>query len=138
MCLQLRPGRICVKHPTRKGTFLYRLVSGMSPAGRVSTRPVSDDVEEFLRRYVVFACDEQVVACALFVLHTYVMSASEVTPYLAVTSAEKQSGKSRLLEVLEALVANPLPVVSPSAAVLYRVIDAQKPTLLVDEVDTIF
>jgi hypothetical protein len=51
-----------------------------------------------------------------------------VTPYLAVTSAEKQSGKTRLLEVLEALVADPLPVVSPSAASLYRSIEAAKPT----------
>jgi Protein of unknown function (DUF3631) len=99
---------------------------------------VWDAVEQFLRRHVVFGCDEQVVACALFVLHTYAIQASEVTPYLAVTSAEKQSGKSRLLEVLEALVANPLPVVSPSAAALYRSIGASKPTLLLDEVDTIF
>jgi hypothetical protein len=118
---------------------LHQLAPSVVPAEPIMARPILDDVEAFLRRYVVFACDEQVTACALFVMHTYAIGAGEVTPYLAVTSAEKQSGKSRLLEVLEALVANPLSVVSPSAAALYRTIGAaKKPTLLLDEVDTIF
>jgi hypothetical protein len=99
---------------------------------------VLDEVEAALRRYVVFASEAQVTACALWVSHTYVASAAQVTPYLAVTSAEKQSGKSRLLEVLELLVCDAWKVVSPSAAVLYRTIDQLRPTLLIDEVDTIF
>jgi hypothetical protein len=101
-------------------------------------RPVIDDVDAFLRRYVVFANDAQATACALFVVHTYVIDGAETTPYLAVTSAEKQSGKSRLLDVLERLVRDPWKVVSPSSAVLYRVIDQLRPTLLLDEADTIF
>jgi hypothetical protein len=107
-------------------------------AEQSAVRPVIDDVEAFLRRYVVFASEAQVVACSLFVVHTYMLEAAEMTPYLAVTSAEKQSGKSRLLEVLERLVRDPWKVVSPSPAVLYRVIDQLHPTLLLDEVDTIF
>ena len=99
---------------------------------------VLEEVEAVLRRYVVFSSEAQVAACALWVAHTYVVSAAQVTPYLAVTSAEKQSGKSRLLEVLEALVRDAWKVVSPSAAVLYRTINEFRPTLLIDEVDTIF
>ena len=60
------------------------------------------------------------------------------TPYLAITRAEKRSGKTRLLEVLELLVRQPLPTANISDAALFRVIDEQKPTLLVDEVDAIF
>jgi hypothetical protein len=108
------------------------------PSGLDGDHSIVGEVEAFLRRYVVFASDAQVVACALFVVHTHVIEAAEVTPYLAVTSAEKQSGKSRLLEVLDRLVRDSWKVVSPSSAVLYRMIDQLKPTLLLDEVDTIF
>ena len=60
------------------------------------------------------------------------------TPYLAVSSSEKRSGKTRLLEVLELLVREPLPTANISDAALFRVIDDRQPTLLFDEVDAIF
>ena len=49
-----------------------------------------------------------------------------------------ESGKTRLLEVLELLVREPLPTANISDAALFRVIDERQPTLLVDEVDAIF
>jgi hypothetical protein len=50
----------------------------------------------------------------------------------------RRSGKTRLLDVLELLVANPWRVITPSEAVVFRKIDADSPTLLLDEVDAIF
>jgi Protein of unknown function (DUF3631) len=55
-----------------------------------------------------------------------------------VTSAEKESGKTQLLEVLALLVANPWFTGRATAAVLPRKIDAERPTLLLDESDTAF
>jgi len=75
---------------------------------------------------------------ALWIVHTHVFAAADCTPYIAVTSAEKQSGKTLLLEVSELLVANPWMTGRASAAVLIRKIDAQQPTLLLDESDTAF
>ena len=61
-----------------------------------------------------------------------------MTPYLAVTSPEKRSGKTRLIEVLNLLVAGPLRSANASPAVLFRTIDAKGPTtLFLDEVDTV-
>lgn len=54
------------------------------------------------------------------------------------TSAEKRSGKTRLLEVLELLVREPLPTANISDAALFRAIADLQPTLLLDEVDAIF
>jgi hypothetical protein len=71
-------------------------------------------------------------------VHTYVCEAAEQSPYLAVTSPEKRSGKTRLLEVLELLVSGPWRVVLPSEAVLYRKLHRDKPTLMLDETDAIF
>ena len=53
-------------------------------------------------------------------------------------SPEKQCGKTRLLDVLELVVARPWRAIMPSEAVLFRKIDAVTPTLLLDEADAIF
>jgi hypothetical protein len=75
---------------------------------------------------------------ALWVLHTHTFEVGDTTPYLSVTSAEKQSGKTRLLEVLNLLVANPWLTSRVSAAVLVRKVAAERPTLLLDESDAAF
>ena len=98
---------------------------------------VLEDVRTFVRRFVVLD-DHQALAVALWVAHTHVFDAFGITPYLAITSAEKRSGKTRKLEVLELLVRDPLQTVNISDAALFRVVDARRPTLLMDEVDAIF
>jgi hypothetical protein len=98
---------------------------------------VLDELAVFVRRYVVVA-PEQVDALALWIAHTFTYEAFDCSPYLAITSAEKRCGKSRLFDVLELLVARPWRIVSPSEAVVYRKINRDRPTLLLDEVDTIF
>jgi hypothetical protein len=69
---------------------------------------------------------------------THAFDAADASPYLAVTSPEKRSGKSRLLEVLEIIVFNSWKVITPTEAVVFRKIDAHRPTLLLDETDAIF
>jgi hypothetical protein len=95
------------------------------------------DTSAFVGRYVVMSEAKRLVV-ALWVIHTHCVRAFEQTPYLAVTSPEKQCGKSRLLEALEMLVARPWMAVLPSEAVVYRTVHAKTPTLLLDEIDTIF
>jgi hypothetical protein len=75
---------------------------------------------------------------AVWVLHTYAMAAAAATPYLSVNSAEKRSGKTRLFEVLDTLVENPWFAGRVSVAVLWRKVDAESPTLLLDESDSAF
>src|SRR5260370_39230646 len=91
-----------------------------------------DDIMRFIRRFVVLS-SEQLVAIALWVLHTHAIAATEATPYLNITSAEKRSGKTRLLEVLELLVLNPWRTGRTTAAALVRKIDGEESTLLLDE-----
>jgi hypothetical protein len=82
--------------------------------------------------------DAQRTAVALWVIHSHLVEHCAQTPYLSITSPDKQCGKSRLLDVLNQLVARPWLVAMPSEAVVYRYIEAYKPTLLLDEVDAIF
>jgi hypothetical protein len=95
-------------------------------------------VSGLLRQYIVFPSDYQVVACALWTVHTHAIDAAEVTPYLLATSPERRSGKTRLQDVLDLLVARPWRVVNPSEAVLFRKVHKDHPTLLLDEVDAIW
>ena len=96
-----------------------------------------DGLVSYQRRFVVLS-DVQADALALWVFHTHTFAAGEFTPYLQITSAEKRSGKSRLLDVLFGVVAKPWKVVAPTEATLFRYIDAEQPTVFIDEYDTIF
>lgn len=98
---------------------------------------VLNAVYAYTRRFVSLS-ESQARVVALWVVHTHAFSCTDATPYLAITSAEKQSGKTRLLEVSEPLVANPWLTGRVSAAVLIRKVDAEHPTLLLDESDAAF
>ncbi len=82
--------------------------------------------------------DGQLIVNALWAIHTHLIEQYRQTPYLLITSPEPECGKSRLLEVHELIVARPWSVVNPSEAVLFRKIQAETPTLLWDEIDTVF
>jgi hypothetical protein len=97
------------------------------------------DLARYARRFVILT-EPQADAIALWILHTHAIEAADCTPYLSIRSAEKRSGKTRLLEVLELLVREPLPAANISDAALFRSIGAEdaSPTVLLDEVDAIF
>lgn len=111
---------------------LARTESGPAPIGTLL-----DELVGLIRRYVVLT-EQQADALVLWVAHTHAIDAAETTPYIQVTSAEKRSGKSRLLEVLELVVARPLSVVNISKPALFRSIRDDRPTLLLDEYDALF
>lgn len=123
----------------RGGTVegLARLVEKELSTEEVKPAELLDSIAPFIRRFVVLS-KAQADAIALWVLHTWAISAADVTLFLAVTSAEMRSGKTRLLEVLELLVRRPWRAITPSEAVLFRKVSAQEPTLLLDETDAIF
>jgi len=97
-------------------------------------------IEEFLRRYVVFPRSETSVAVVLWTAHTHAIERAEATPYLAISSPEKQSGKTRLLECLQLLAHSCSGIaITPTAATIYRSLEASPgATLLLDELDAVF
>jgi hypothetical protein len=95
------------------------------------------DVRAYILKYVVLNAD-QAITMALWTAHTHVIAAADTTPYLHITSATKRAGKTRLLEILEPIVARPWLTGRTSAAALVRKVDVDKPTLLLDESDAAF
>ena len=90
-----------------------------------------------MRRYVAIS-DPQADAITLWIAHTHAVEGAEATPYIEVTSAEKRSGKTRLLEVLSQLAARSWFTGRVSAAVLVRKLAGDTATLLLDESDAVF
>ena len=97
-----------------------------------------DDIHAFLARFVVYPSQEAHTAHTLWVAHTHLMDTWDSTPRLAFLSAEPESGKTRALEVSNLLVPNPVDAINVSAAYLFRKVAADKPTVLFDEIDTVF
>lgn len=99
-----------------------------------------DDVHAFFGRFVAFPSPHAAVACTLWTAHAHAMEAWDSTPRLAFLSPEPGSGKSRALEIAELLVPRPAMAVNMSPAALFRLIGAEAglPTILFDEIDTVF
>lgn len=97
-----------------------------------------DQALEFIQRYVVLPGANELTALALFVAHSHAIDGAHATPYILIVSPEKRSGKTRVMEVLELLVANPWRLTGASEAAMFRKIAKDRPTLLLDELDAIF
>src|SRR5262249_51038863 len=117
---------------------------GLTASARPYVPPVAAESESTMeslvalfRRFVSLT-EHQRVAVALWCLHTHAFDAADATPYLHIHSAEKRSGKTRLLELSELIVANPWMTGSVTTAVLMRKIERDAPTLLLDETDATF
>lgn len=109
-------------------------------AKRRSGAWVLNQVENYLGRFVAYPSDHARVAHTLWIAHTHLMDCWESTPRIAFLSPERGSGKTRALEITEALTPNPVHAVNVSPAYLFRKVgdEGGRPTILYDEVDTLF
>jgi hypothetical protein len=94
------------------------------------------ELQGFVSRFVILP-SSALLPLALWILGTHVFDAFETFPYLALLSPEKGCGKTRTTEVIEQVVANPVRAVSVSEAALFRLIDSQAPTLILDEAEVL-
>lgn len=122
--------------------------AGMSPADEASPfaemEPWPDPVDGTsvvndlicaIRRFCVLPEHSDIVM-AFWVLHAHAHDAADISPTLAFTSPEKRCGKTTALSIVSALVPSPMHAVNISPAVMFRVVETYKPTVLIDEGDT--
>jgi uncharacterized protein DUF3631 len=106
--------------------------------GNNSGSDVLDQVTTFVRRFSALPSEHCAPTLALWYAHTHIADRLYVTPRLILDSAEPGSGKTRVLEVAQYLVAAPEMTFSASRAALFRMVAEGPITILFDEVDTIF
>jgi hypothetical protein len=107
---------------------------------KINPQELLQKVEKFLGRFVCYPSEHAHVAHVLWIAHTHLMDAWESTPRLAALSPEPASGKTRLLEITELLVPNPVEAINVTPAYLFRKVGSEDgpPTILFDEIDTVF
>ena len=98
-----------------------------------------DAMDRFMKRFVAFPSDSDRYSVVLWAAHTHLLDCFDSTPRLVLSSPEKQSGKSRCLEVLTLFVPEALHASSISPAAMFRrIAQDPRPTLLLDEYDTVW
>jgi hypothetical protein len=112
---------------------------------RIATLPLPDggelldEIETFIRRFVVFRSPAASRVLAAWVLHSHAFESSDSTPYMGIVSPVKRCGKSRLEEVLQLVARRAWKIDgAPSEATLFRKIEAEAPALLLDEADALW
>lgn len=97
-----------------------------------------DELHQALGYYVVFPSPEAHDAVVLWIAATHAQTVWQHATRLHLTSPVKRCGKSRLLDVIHATSYRPVITVNISPAALVRLIGNDPPTLLIDEIDTVF
>jgi hypothetical protein len=113
----------------------YEVTTSGTPEDIATGCALIADLESYIRLYVTLAESSYALVIALWLMATHIWPAFDAFPHLVVTSATKRSGKTRLLELISFVASNSRLVANISPAALYRTIDAEKPTLLVDEAE---
>ncbi len=93
-----------------------------------------DRLADLVTRFVALP-DGAADAIATWALWTWAADRTDTLPLLALTSPTKRCGKTTLLLLLERMVRRPQSAASVSGPALYRLIERDRPTLLLDECD---
>jgi hypothetical protein len=101
----------------------------------VDGAPVLDEVAKTVSSYLALP-DGAADTIALWIMHAHAYEAFIHSPRLNFRSPMKGCGKTLALDVLAVLTPRSLRTESITPAVLFRLVEGQKPTLLLDETDT--
>lgn len=99
---------------------------------------VLDAAHHFIGRFCVFPSEHSHVAVTLWAALTHNIEHFHIAPRLALISAEAQSGKTRVLEILNLIVSEPMSVICSTSAAIFRTLRNRQITLLFDEVDAVW
>lgn len=96
---------------------------------------LADQISQILDDHI--ACTDAVkVAVTLWILMTWVIPASHILPIAWINAPEKRCGKTTLLTLMSRISNRSLSTSNITGPALFRCIEAYKPTLFIDEVDT--
>jgi hypothetical protein len=131
--------------------FTELTASGESIKGRVTwvIEPWSEPVETAalltgiynkIRKHVAIRRPEQLAAITLWVPYDWIHHhpANPKSMFLIPLSQDPDSGKTTLVKMLRYLVARPFTTAEPTGPNIYRTVDAEQPTFMIDEADNLF
>lgn len=99
---------------------------------------IADKVRDLITTYVGLPDESYADILALYAIHTHAFGAARTTPYIYITSQGPGSGKTRLMEILMEVCNNSNMFAGMTGPTMFRMIEAVRPTIFLDEVDTIY
>src|SRR5262245_430692 len=100
---------------------------------QVDGEPLLDSLRAHFNRYVVLP-EHADIALALWTLNSWVFESFDIAPYLSVASPTRRCGKTVLMTLLYWLCRRGKKSDNMSKAAIYRSVDTERPTLVLDEV----
>jgi hypothetical protein len=97
-----------------------------------------DGASAWFQRYLSVPSEHCITALTLWAAHTHAPKSFYVTPRLIIDSAEPESGKTRVLELLNLITRAPIFTMNTTIAALYRRLAGEPRTILLDETDAVF
>ena len=94
-----------------------------------------EDLRKHFRRHVVLPPSAD-IAIPLWILHAWTHEFCEISPILTLTSPTKRCGKTHTMILLMFLTPRSELAANVSTASIFRYIEAERPTLLIDEADS--
>jgi hypothetical protein len=104
----------------------------------VDTAALLEELIAQLQRFIVFRHSTDATAVALWLTFSWIHAVATHSPNLAATSPEPDCGKSTLMGVLGRLTPRPFTSVELTGPALYRIVDRDHPTMIIDEADDLF
>lgn len=92
-------------------------------------------IESYISDYVALADPATSLPIALWILGTFCFEQFDAFGYLVITAPVKRCGKTRLLEMISFCCSKPRNFAALTGAALFRLIQKEKPTILVDEAE---
>lgn len=94
------------------------------------------EIREVFERFMWYPDENIYSVLACWIMMTYVFMVFDTTAYLTLTGT-KRAGKSRTLELIEALAFNAVKAGTMSASQIFRAVELNRHTLLFDESDVL-
>jgi putative DNA primase/helicase len=94
-----------------------------------------DRLRAVFRRHIMLPSGAD-IALPLWVMHAWTHDACEISPILCLTSPTKRCGKTSVMILLTFLTPRSELAANVSTASIFRFIEAERPTLLIDEADS--
>lgn len=95
------------------------------------------NLRTFLSDYCHFADPNIVKPLSYWIAATYIFEAFDCFPYMSITARVKRAGKTRLSELIGFTCSMPFNVAGASAASLFRTVEENKPTIIIDEAESL-
>ena len=121
---------------TNNSTTTPSIVEDLTPAtGTVDIELLLDNIDKYISAHAILPKGAS-AAITLWCLASYNINCFRILPRLAITSPEKRCGKSTVLDLIEAFSHKALITSNMTSATIFRLIDKEQPTLIIDEADT--